>query len=415
MRLLAALLVLALTSWPVHAAELSAPQPVQKDGSFSALKKEYDEASKMYLEQLRKEALAQQEAALARLKAAERELQDAKTDAEKAAAQKKVNEAKHMPAMKMFGPADGPGATFAPRFLEFAEKNSKDPAALDSLALALHTSGGPHNKNGIWSRVVKNLAANHASSPHIKQLFQELARPCDEAANELLRQVIAQNPNRKVQAQACKALADGLAEAVKRAMLLTSNAEFRKNVEAVSGKAYVEKLLVHADKNQKEAQELAATLRAKYDDVFPDLSIGKRAPELLSQDVDGRPVKLSALKGKVVVLDIWATWCGPCKAMIPHEREMVERLKGKPFALVSISCDADKETLTAFLAKEKMPWTQWWNGAAGGILEDWDVHYFPTIYVLDAKGVIRFKDLRGEKLEEAVNQLLKELELNPSN
>ena len=66
------------------------------------------------------------------------------------------------------------------------------------------------------------------------------------------------------------------------------------------------------------------------------------------------------------MLDIWATWCGPCKAMIPHEREMVERLKDKPFALVSISADEKKKTLTDFLAKDTMPWTHWWNGSGGG-------------------------------------------------
>ena len=98
--------------------------------------------------------------------------------------------------------------------------------------------------------------------------------------------------------------------------------------------------------------------------------------------------------------------------MIPHEREMVERLKDKPFALISVSADDEKKTLTDFLEKEKMPWTHWWNGAEGGILEDWDVQYFPTIYVIDAKGIIRHKDLRGEKLEEAVNELLKEASPN---
>ena len=96
--------------------------------------------------------------------------------------------------------------------------------------------------------------------------------------------------------------------------------------------------------------------------------------------------------------------------MIPHEREMVEKLKDKPFALVSISGDDKKKALTDFLEKEKMPWTHWWNGPNGGIMESWDIEYFPTIYVIDAKGVIRHKDLRGEKLEKAVEDLLKEME-----
>jgi thiol-disulfide isomerase/thioredoxin len=115
------------------------------------------------------------------------------------------------------------------------------------------------------------------------------------------------------------------------------------------------------------------------------------------------------------VLDIWATWCGPCKAMIPHEREMVERLKDKPFTLVSISADEKLKTLTDFLAKEKMPWTHWWTGIEGGIVEDWDVQFFPTIYVLDAKGIIRHKNVRGEELEKAVNELIKEAEKKESN
>ncbi len=144
--------------------------------------------------------------------------------------------------------------------------------------------------------------------------------------------------------------------------------------------------------------------------MVADVSVGNPAPEIVIQDIDGKEARLSALKGKVVVLDIWATWCPPCRAMIPHEREMVERLKDKPFALVSISADDKNETLKEFLSQEKMPWTHWWNGSEGGVIDDWDVQAFPTIYVIDAKGVIRYKDLRDEKLEEAVNELLKGVE-----
>ena len=134
-------------------------------------------------------------------------------------------------------------------------------------------------------------------------------------------------------------------------------------------------------------------------------------PELVSRGLDETTVKSDAFKGKVVVLDVWTTWCGPCRAMIPHEREMVERLKDKPFALVSVSCDdEEKDTLTEFLEKESMPWTHWWDGKDGPVTKALNVQFFPTIYVIDAKGVIRYKNIREEKLEEAVNKLIKEAE-----
>ena len=135
--------------------------------------------------------------------------------------------------------------------------------------------------------------------------------------------------------------------------------------------------------------------------------VGSPAPEVTLTDLDGKPVRLSELRGKVVVLDIWATWCPPCRGMIPHEREMVARLKDKPFMLVSISLDAKKETLQEFLKKEPMPWTHIWNGQGVGIAKDWEVRSIPSIYVLDDKGVVRYKNVRGQQMEDAALTLLK--------
>jgi thiol-disulfide isomerase/thioredoxin len=140
------------------------------------------------------------------------------------------------------------------------------------------------------------------------------------------------------------------------------------------------------------------------------LGVGKAAPQLKSVALDGKPVQLADLKGQVVVLDVWATWCGPCRAMIPHQRELVKRHNGKPFTLVSIAVDEQQEIVAKFLKKEPMPWTHWFNGPDGEIITKLNVSSFPTIYVLDAKGVIRYKDVRGQLLEKAVDALLKELE-----
>jgi thiol-disulfide isomerase/thioredoxin len=139
------------------------------------------------------------------------------------------------------------------------------------------------------------------------------------------------------------------------------------------------------------------------------LIVGKVAPdaecELLEQ---GKKSSLKDYRGKVVVLDIWATWCGPCKAMIPHQKEMVKHFEGKPFMLLSISVDEKKETLTKFLEKEVMPWTHWWAGTENKSIKNYQVKSYPTIYVLDGKGVIRAKRLRGDELQKFVEQLIED-------
>ncbi|MBI5365211.1 MAG: TlpA family protein disulfide reductase [Planctomycetes bacterium] len=95
--------------------------------------------------------------------------------------------------------------------------------------------------------------------------------------------------------------------------------------------------------------------------------------------------------------------------MIPHERELVERLKNEPFALLGINSDGDAETVKKILEKEKIAWRQAIDGSTSGPLATkWGVNGWPTIYVLDAKGVIRHKGPRGKELEEAVVKLIAE-------
>lgn len=99
--------------------------------------------------------------------------------------------------------------------------------------------------------------------------------------------------------------------------------------------------------------------------------------------------------------------------MFPHERSLVERLKDKPFALIGVNSDKDKEQLKKRMAKERITWRSFWNGpngTDGPISRAWNIREWPTIYVLDHKGVIRFKGIRGEQIDKAVDKLLGELE-----
>ena len=98
--------------------------------------------------------------------------------------------------------------------------------------------------------------------------------------------------------------------------------------------------------------------------------------------------------------------------MYPHERSLVKRLKDKPFALLGINSDKDLALLKPRLEEEQITWRSFWNGpegTRGPISAEWNVRGWPTIFVLDHKGVIRFKGPRGEAMDEAVDQLLAEM------
>jgi len=96
--------------------------------------------------------------------------------------------------------------------------------------------------------------------------------------------------------------------------------------------------------------------------------------------------------------------------MYPHERSLVKRLEGKPFALLGINSDP-KDRLRQVMKKENITWRSWWDGGDtdGPISTTWNVKGWPTTYVLDAKGVIRYRDVREEQMDKAVDALLKEM------
>jgi thiol-disulfide isomerase/thioredoxin len=296
---------------------------------------------------------------------------------------------------------------YAQRYLAYAEKYSKEPLAFYALVECVELS---QTKAGPGAKALALLEKNHVGDKRMRRVVAQLADRGDEAGARVVKAVIEKGADRKVQAKACKAMAESREGFVALTEEIKTEARKRGALTKKRGREFVKNLLASEEQNKKDAKFYRKLYQDKFAGVLPDLSIGKVAPEVIGRDLDGKQVKLSSYRGKVVVLDIWATWCGPCRAMIPHERELVKRLKGKPFVLLSISADDTKETLVNFLKREPMPWAHWWNGPEGGIIEDWEVEGFPTIYVLDHKGVIRYKDVRNERMTDAVKELLDELE-----
>jgi len=98
-------------------------------------------------------------------------------------------------------------------------------------------------------------------------------------------------------------------------------------------------------------------------------------------------------------------------AMFPHERSLVKRLADKPFALIGVNSDQNREDCKKKNEAQQITWRSFWDGGStnGPIAGKWNVSGWPTIYVLDAKGVIRYKNVREAAMDRAVNTLLKEM------
>jgi len=280
-------------------------------------------------------------------------------------------------------------ADFLPRIHNLIAGDAKDDVAAEALAFAVF---GLDTKD---EKVFEALNTHFVKTDRIRRFVQMAMSGAPDGAKSVLETVLEKNPSQELKGIACYALG---------AMAFEKEGD-RAAKEAEAYFARVEKEFGDVKAGRKGT--LGEMAKGSLFELR-NLQVGMKAPPAESKNLKGDKVSLADYQGKVVVLDIWATWCGPCKAMIPHEREMVSKLKDKPFALISISVDEDKKELQEFLDKEAMPWTHWWDGAEAPMVKQWNVRFFPTIYVIDAKGVIRHKNIRGEELEKAVEKLVAE-------
>jgi thiol-disulfide isomerase/thioredoxin len=114
------------------------------------------------------------------------------------------------------------------------------------------------------------------------------------------------------------------------------------------------------------------------------------APDFFFITLDGKYVSLEDLKGKVVLLDFWATWCGPCRDSVPHLRNLSRKMKDAPFVIVGLSVDHDKDALLAFVEAERMNWPQYWDKRRE-LAQLYNVRGYPTYILIDHQGSIVFE------------------------
>ena len=133
-----------------------------------------------------------------------------------------------------------------------------------------------------------------------------------------------------------------------------------------------------------------------------------RPPDFETKDIAGKAVKLSDLKGKVVLLDFWATWCPPCRVEIPNLLGIFRQFKNRDFVLISVSLDRDLQAARKFVKDKEMDWVHIIDMEAGReIATLYQVEYIPSTFIIGRKGNIEARQLRGDELKDKIASLLK--------
>lgn len=246
-------------------------------------------------------------------------------------------------------------------------------------------------------------------------------------------------------ADAIKAETTALIERVKAKLQAGQTTEAALSDEL---KAFDELLAKHAPGKTNEAAKIGFMKAMLYLQVFnnqeaglaqlkqvgrdfPDTEVGQKLPEIIAQieadaaaeahvaigkpfapfketATDGSVIDLAAYKGKVVLVDFWATWCGPCVDELPHVLAAYRKHHDEGFEIIGISLDKDADKLAAFTKENQMPWPQYFDGQGwkNKLAQAYGIRSIPATFLLDREGKIVAKGLRGDALSAKVAELL---------
>lgn len=152
----------------------------------------------------------------------------------------------------------------------------------------------------------------------------------------------------------------------------------------------------------------AQRLMSMHDSEGP--AEGLPAPDFAATDSAGQTVRLADLRGKVVLLDFWASWCGPCRREMPHSQRLAEYFAGKPVQFVYVSIDQRREDWQKIVSSGKLPkGIHLWTGTQHTALQAYGISSIPAYFLIDPQGMLVTKAIRPSAFEdtrEAISQLL---------
>lgn len=169
------------------------------------------------------------------------------------------------------------------------------------------------------------------------------------------------------------------------------------------------------DKSSKEKRDLSST-NLVASEVTTGLEIGQRAPELNYMSPDGKNLSLSSLRGQMVLIDFWASWCMPCRIENPNLVEVYKKyndkrfVRGKGFTIYSVSLDTDKNAWLKGIEDDGLIWNthvsdlKGWDADGAGLYK---ITSIPANFLVDADGIIVARDLRAEALGQTMETFLR--------
>jgi peroxiredoxin len=287
------------------------------------------------------------------------------------------------------------------------KENSEDPVAFDALYVLVVQIGSQ------LDNLSTHVAAQHLADPRAGVFCLSITtRQGEPWAEVLIMQAAQTHPIKDVRGQAVFALGEYYRLSAQRSRRKLGENEMTRLLSRARD-WYSE-----ASKNyaSSPSPDGTSTIGVMADQELtrlanlPNLKVGRPAPEIAGQGVDGRSFKLSDHRGKVVVVVFWNSGCRPCLEMVPDEIRMHERLKGRPFVLLGVNGDENRELAQATMSRLGIDWRSWWDGTdqITKISTSYNILGVPATFVIDQFGIIRYLDVRGRALDDAVDSLLSE-------
>ena len=258
---------------------------------------------------------------------------------------------------------------------------------------------------------IADLALKHnGEKRHMSALVKAIGSQPLDPARAFCRKVKEVTPHRMIRAEANYYLAANQLRFIQApdSLELTKITQAREEIGQVIKDLETESKDSESPIKGETGESIVKLLRDQLD-VLP---IGVKAKEITGVDIQGKEFKLSEYEGKAILLDFFADWCPHCRKMYPSERDMVEKLKDRPFAILGVHCE-NQSVLDGLDKNKTVTWRCWADGSPGPIADAWKVDSFPTLYLLDHQGIVRWQSNGAPdeaELAKMIEQLVAEAE-----